>query len=1013
MLRLLSAILAVLLALPSHALAQQAVSLFSSHAGNVNFAGTQRTLRLFSNQVDACSVVGAGTDVTATLAGIPVGATILSAQLYWAGSGNKGDFSVTFEGTKISAPSSRRNQVTAQNRDFFGGAADVTAIVQAKGNGVYRFRDLTINTKAPYCKVEGVIGGFALLVVYSHPDETFRVLNLYEGFQGIRYGSVPLTLSNFRTPTPLGSATGRIAQISWEGDATLGASNAENLLFNSVPMEDTLNPPNNQFNSASNINGDAASHGIDFDAYTVGYPVIQEGQETATTLYQSGQDLVLLHAEVVAVPNVPVADLAVTMTLADPVMTLGQANTYTITASNLGPNAETGPVIISDTFPAELVVNSAAGAGWACTVSGQLVTCSYNGAVAPGTILPPVTVAATLASLPSSGDVTNTVTIAGQSFDNVVANNSATVVAGVAAAGYVFTDAPCVHGQPFGSAGQPCSPYQFGTRVAGTPVTGIYVTALDPRTGEPARLHNARATTRNIYFGLSCINPSSPNGVAPVFTAQASMAPCASGGATPVGGGAGAVTFAAGEPSSNIAYTLDYADVGIVSLYMDDMNSNARGSSGHIVFRPAAVVLAQVAQASGGMPNPAATSASGPKFVRAGEAFTMTIAAVASTGAVTPNFGREATPESFTVTLAAAVDPATGAPFADMVSVPDLTGAFGPIANGSASGSAFSWPEAGILSLTPGIASKNYLGGGDVPGSAVRVGRFYPSHFTTTAEGPLAVCSPNMGCPAGVTAAYAGQPFGVTVTAHEAAGATLENYQGAFAREVTLSAWDAAGSIAVNNPPAAPAGASLSGNTVAASRFNDGVATVATPAYSLPNPFSASAPRALDWVAPTTVHVRAQETADASVSSRRAVGSVEGALRVVAGRLQVASMYGSELLNMPVPINAQYWTGGAAGRWENSALDSVSVVTPSSAWLGFANCSGALAANCGSALVPVSAAPFTLATGAGTVRLRAPGPGQSGSAEMTVNSTPWLPSTAGKVVFGLYKSRLDYIREVY
>lgn len=1009
--RMLALLLAALFALP--AFAQQPISLFSSHAGNVNFVGTQRTLRQFSNQVDPCTVTDAGTDVTATLSGIPDGATILSAQLYWAGSGKKGDYTVTFENGAVTAPAARRNEVTAESRDFFGAAADVTPIVQAKGNGTYRFGGLSINTKAPYCRVEGVIGGFALLVVYSHPAETFRVLNLYEGFQGIRYGSVPLTLSNFRTPTPLGSATGRIAHITWEGDATLGDTNAEDLLFNSVPMGDALNPQHNQFNSASNINGDSASHGIDFDAYTVGYPIIQEGQESATTLYQSGQDLVLLHAEVVAVPNAPVADLAVGMTLSDDVLTLGQASTYTISATNVGPSAETGPIVISDTFPGELAVNSVGGSGWTCTVSGQLVTCSYDGAVAPGTTLPPITVSATLASLPASGEVTNTVTIAGQSFDNVLANNAATVTAGVAAAGYVFTDAPCVDGQPFGSAAQPCRIYSFGTRVAGTPVGPVYVTALNSRTGEPARQHNSRATTRDIYFGLSCINPSSSAGIVPSFTAQASMSACATGGATPVGGGAAAVTFNAGQPSSNASYTLTYADAGRVSLYMVDTDSNARGSSGDIVFRPAQVVLAQVAQASTGMANPAATTATGPRFVRAGEPFAMTIAAMSSTGSITPNFGREAVPETFTVTLAAANDPATGAAFAEMVVVPDLAGAFGPVVNGSASGSAFSWPEAGILSLTPGIASRNYLGGGDVPGVPVNVGRFYPNHFTTEAQGRIAVCSPNMGCPAGVSAAYAGQPFDVTVTARALAGTALRNYQGAFAREVTLSAWDAAGSTAVPNPPAAPAGASLAGNIVAASAFNDGVATTQTPAYSLPNPFSAAAPRALDWVGPTTVAIRARETADPGVTSLRASGSVEGAVRVLSGRLQVASMYGSELLTMPVPVSAQYWTGGAAGRWENSVNDSASVIVPSAANLAFANCTGPLATNCAGALAPVSAAPFTLAAGAGTVRLAAPGAGRSGSAELRVNSTPWLPSTVGKVVFGLFRTRLDYVREVY
>lgn len=1009
--RVLAAFLFLML-VPAFALAQSSVQLYSSYAGNVNFTGTQRTLRVSPNTLDPCTVIDENTDVLATLSGLPAGATVLSAQLYWGGSGGKVDWEVTFEGTPVSAPVARRNALKAEKRDFFGAAADVTALVQAKGNGAYRFSGLGISTKAPYCRVEGVIGGFALMVIYSHPDETFRVLNLYEGFAAIRYASMPLALSNFKIPTPLGSATGRIGHITWEGDATLGSTNAEDLLFNGVQMEDALNPQHNQFNSASNINADPASHGIDFDAYTVGFPAIDGGQTSATTEYRSGQDLVLLHAEVVAVPNVPVADLAVAMTLGDAVLTLGQASIYTITASNIGPNAATGPVIVSDTFPAELTINSVEGSGWTCTASGQLVTCSHPGEVAVGASLPPVMVSVTPNALPAGGEVANTVTVAGQSFDNVEANNSATVVAGVAAAGYVFTDAPCVDGAPFGHPTQTCNVYPFGARVAGTPVPGIHVTALDPRTGVPARMNRTRPVTRDIYFGLSCINPASANGVAPAFSAQP-MTACAANATTPVGGGAAKITFPAGSPSSDTGYTLDYADVGIVNLYMADLASKARGSSGDIIFRPAAIVLTGITRTANGAALPGTVSAGGPGFVRAGEAFSMTIAAVSSTNTITPNFGRETVPERFTLTTAAALDPATGTAYADMAVVPDLAGAFGPVSAGSASGTAFSWPEVGILSITPAIESGNYLGGGAVPGTSVNVGRFYADHFTTTASGKLATCSAGMGCPAGVGAVYSGQTFDVSVTARSASGSVLVNYRGVFAREVTLSAWDAAGSTATSNPPASPAGATLDGNVVPSSAFAAGVASVATPAYSLPNPYDAAFPRALNWVDPTTVHIRARESADGSVSSLRPSGSVEGAVRVVAGRLQASPMYGSELLNMPLPVRAQYWTGGPSGRWENSGTDNVSVVVPQAANLVFTNCTGALATNCATALSPVSAAPFTLAAGAGTVRLRAPGGGNSGSADVRVSGVPWLPGTVARLVFGLYRSRLDYLREVY
>ena len=342
---LLRSILAFLMfSLAAVAHGQTPVALYESFAGNVNFTGTQKTIRTGSNQTSPCSVVAQNTFVSTTLSGIPTGATVLRAILYWAGSGATADFSVAMENTTINAPANRQYRVVANGRSYFGGAADVTTQVRSKGNGTYRFRRLTVDTQNTFCQVEGVTGGFALLVVYSHASEPFRVLNVYEGFQPTYFSNVMLTLSNFRIPSPLGTATGRIGHITWEGDSTIGNTNAENLFFNDVELYDARNPRYNQFNSASNINNDNASYGIDFDAYTVASPTIQAGQTTATTRYQSGQDLVLLQSEVVAVPNVPVSDLSVAMTVSNQVMTQNVNNTYTIRVTNNGPSIEPGPM---------------------------------------------------------------------------------------------------------------------------------------------------------------------------------------------------------------------------------------------------------------------------------------------------------------------------------------------------------------------------------------------------------------------------------------------------------------------------------------------------------------------------------------------------------------------------------------------------------------------------------------------------------------------------------------------
>ena len=58
---------------------------------------------------------------------------------------------------------------------------------------------------------------------------------------------------------------------------------------------------------------------------------------------------------------------------------LGANGSYTLTVTNaaLG-NSTTGPITVTDTLPASLSFVSAAGAGWNCSASGQVVTCTNN-----------------------------------------------------------------------------------------------------------------------------------------------------------------------------------------------------------------------------------------------------------------------------------------------------------------------------------------------------------------------------------------------------------------------------------------------------------------------------------------------------------------------------------------------------------------------------------------------------------------------------------------------------------
>jgi len=999
--------------------ADSPITLFKSFAGNVSFTGTQKTMRTKDNNTDPCAV-NTGT-MNMVLSGLPSGATVLNAQLYWAGSGSTPDYTVTFDGTSVTALPTRSFTSPTVGYDFFAGAYDVTTQVKAKGNATYTVGGLTVNTGSPHCDVQAVVGGFQLLVIYSNSTEPFRVLNIYEGFQYIRYSSVTLTLANFKIPTPIGSVTGRIGHITWEGDSTLSGG-GEILRYNSVEVTDAMNPSGNQFNSASNINNDPLSYGIDFDAYTVSSPVIQAGQTSARSDYQSGQDLVLLNAEVIAAPNVPATDHGVSMTLQTPLLP-SQASNYLINVVNNGPLAEGGPIKVVDVLPSSLIFVSASGSGWNCSNLGQTVTCLYSATVAAGTSLPTITLRVTAAAA-ATGLITNSATVSGPLYDYYDGNDTSTVSTSIGASAiaptYAYTDSPCLNGLPFGDPGQSCKLIDFNSQQRlGNMAIPLYLTYLVSNVPTAVASND---TTIKLKYALACYDPAQDAGVRATFTknggSAVSLPLCSPSGALP---GATSsywtslndVVFKGGTASSTDFYRFQYADVGRIEFLVSD--SAARlGTSLAFVERPDRLLL--VPPANNGAQSPA--SATDPAFVTAGSNFSMSVQALLYGGGLAPNFGKESTPITIALQALAAKDQ-TGTRLVDMIdpgTSPEtplnFNGSFGTFSGGVASGSAFSFDDVGVLELTP-LPSAGYLGTGNIQAQAVNVGRFVPDHFKTL-PAPTMACDPNgMSCPATVYGmAYSGQPFPLQVVAENVQSVVTGNYRGALARAVALSAYSAPGSTTTANPPASPRGAALSANSISAATFSSGTATI-NPLYTLPNPYSSSSPYAKNWVVPTMVYIRASETGTPNdgVTSLR-TNAEEGGVAVVAGRLFVPNAYGTSKLPLPLQLQAQYYggtsrNGVASYSWRANPSDSASSVTMSSA-LQYSSCLTACPT-----LASGAAAVLTVNAGFGTTNLAAGSSSAKSGANVKVAGPTWLPTTQGRVTFGVYRSPVIFLREVY
>jgi uncharacterized repeat protein (TIGR01451 family) len=417
---------ALLAAAAAHA--QTPISLYRSYAGSIQFTGTLGTFRTAPNSGPGANSCAIGASATGTLSGVPAGATVVAAHLYWAASGVAPDSTVRLARgaafVDITADRTFTESYTipgGSTLQYFSGYEDVSAFVT--GNGTYTLSNLTISNGNPWCAVAGVVGGWSLVVVYSRAAEPLRVVNISDGFQAFRGSLLNIVDSNFKVPTS-GTIDAFVSHVTWEGDVENSTSfngQTENLRFQGSALTDGLNPLNNQFNSASNVTGSSTTYGVDFDRYNVS-SLVTPGMTSATTAYSSGGDLVLLTAEVFSVTNVAAADLSVAKSHTGS-FTTGQNGTYTLTVSNAGPSTASGTTTLTDTLPAGLTFASATGTGWSCGAAGQVVTCTHPGPLALGASLPAVTLTVSVTgNAPAS--LTNTATASNATFDHVASNNS-------------------------------------------------------------------------------------------------------------------------------------------------------------------------------------------------------------------------------------------------------------------------------------------------------------------------------------------------------------------------------------------------------------------------------------------------------------------------------------------------------------------------------------------------------------------------------------------------------------
>lgn len=209
---------------------------------------------------------------------LPEGAAIVKAELVWACSTQQGGL----PGTPVTTPASVNLTLPTGAQQTVSPVGENTSLTLLRSNYRYyqRWADVTgaVSVGGPgRYMVSRVAGtqfvdgnylsacGWALYVIYEHPDLPMRNINLWMVGQEVRDDdndmcpcSAEIEVSGFCTPVEAGAAQGRMVVTSMEGDARF--TDDQLLIADPLYPGDfyPLSGPNNAFDNffASQINGD-------------------------------------------------------------------------------------------------------------------------------------------------------------------------------------------------------------------------------------------------------------------------------------------------------------------------------------------------------------------------------------------------------------------------------------------------------------------------------------------------------------------------------------------------------------------------------------------------------------------------------------------------------------------------------------------------------------------------------------------------------------------------------------
>ncbi|MDT8453181.1 MAG: hypothetical protein RQ936_10635 [Gammaproteobacteria bacterium] len=410
------------------------------------------------------------------------------------------------------------------------------------------------------------------------------------------------------------------------------------------------------------------------------------------------------------------------------------------------------------------------------------------------------------------------------------------------------------------------------------------------------------------------------------------------------------------------AFVMNYPDVGAIQLYarynipLDDGSGTPSGTfitgnSNAFVVRPFGFDVVVTA-------NPGAAGPADGVFTRAGADFAVSATAVLyqagddvldnngipdnhddadpsnnvnlSDNAAALNYGRETTPEN--VALTGLLDQPGGGYDPGLTGTTTITG----FSSGAGNSAAVRFDEVGIIEITAGVADGDYLGIGAATTAALLgksgyVGRFIPNHFVV-ANATLTNRSDSVACLDPFT--YMDENFQIDYELAAfnalAPAAITQNYSGAFAKldlsvpaEMNYGATDS-GSNLTARLGVASAGGFVAGTALVSATLQ--LARNALPDGVYSNFQVGIVPTDSDAVSLLAADLNL--ALDGGADSHVQLGQTD--LRY--GRLNLHNNFGSELLGLSLPLNAEYYLDATAAFVIN-ANDSCTTRAPANVLL--------------------------------------------------------------------------------